>query len=264
MSDLNSRHFDKLVECCRAILTTPPEERKSPWIGRSTRAWLTSVQKGQRNEIIYLSPQEFCEKALDRGQLCERVARSRDNLTDKALRDLVIDILAWGGMGPKSARAALSNWNDWKSPCIELAQGCDAGHAYDQFHSLQLANKLPGMRAAYYTKLIHFLGKGDGLIMDQWTSRSINLLFGKNIIVLDSGKYVGPKNDRAIYEAYNEAVSAIAQKLTDNLSVPVDSSQAEEYLFSFTTDPRKQGKLSDDEHRMYSAWRRYVEENHRP
>ena len=275
MTELKQEHFDKLVECCRAILAVPPKDRKSAWVGKSTRAWLTSVQKGQGADIINANPQEFCAKALDRGQLSEKIARSRDNPTDKIIRDLVIDILAWGEMGPNSARAALPNWDDWKAPCIELAQGCDAGDAYDQFHSLQRANKLPGMGPAYYTKLIYFLGKGDGLVMDQWTSRSINLLFGKEIIHLTKGPKkktrqdynfrVNNINDRKLYKKYNELVAEISLKLTESLSRTVGAAQAEEYLFSFSTDRRRSKRtLSDYEYKIHTAWRRYVEENHRP
>lgn len=273
MADLYNQHFDKLVECCRGILASPLEERKSAWIGKSTRTWLQAVRKGQYAALIHVDPDDFSEHALDRKNLSEKVSLSGGNPSDTVLRDLVIDILAWGVMREVSARRALPKWDDWKAPCHALVQGCGVGDAYDQFFRLQRAEKLPGMGPAYYTKLIYFLGKGDGLIMDQWTSRSINLLFGKEIIDLQPGQRksnsdryytVKPTNDRGVYATYNEAIAILANKLSENLQERVSLSETEELIFSFTTDRKKSPHLDYDHYKAATAWRKYVEENHRP
>lgn len=274
MAELNNRHFDKLLECCRDILATPPEDRISAWVGKSTRSWLESVTKGQDAALLDVDPSNFSSAPFDRRKLSEKIMQSRNNLGDQNLRDLVIDIFAWGVMSPRNARLALPKWREWKAPCIALLQGCDAVDGYYQFYALQKNGILSGLGPAYYTKIIYFLGKGDGLIMDQWTSRSINLLFGKEIIKLQPGQRkvkssdryytVKPTNDQFVYGAYNEAIEIICNKLSENLQDQVSIAEAEEFIFSFTTDRKKSPHLSDGQYKKATAWRRYVESNHRP
>lgn len=274
MVDINNEHFDKLVECCQGILALPSSERKSAWIGKSTAAWVRSVTKSQHSAFLGVDPTTFSEAPFDRQELSGKITRSRENLSDQNLREIVIDILAWGVMSVRNARLALPKWNDWKAPCIALLQGCDAVDAYNKFYRLQHSKVLSGIGPAYYTKIIYFLGKGDGLIMDQWTSRSVNLIFGKELIDLQAGQQKATKTDRTytvkqtngpeIYAAYNEAVEIIAKNLSERLSQKISPSDAEEFLFSFTTDRKKSPHLSDDHYYVETAWRKYVEETHRP
>ena len=274
MAELNNQHFDKLLECCRDILATPSEKRISAWFGKSTRAWLESVTKGQGAALLDVDPSNYSSAPFDRRKLSEKIAQSGSNLGDQNLRDLVIDIFAWGVMSARNARLALPKWDEWKAPCIALLQGCDAVDGYYQFYTLQENNILAGLGPAYYTKIIYFLGKGDGLIMDQWTSRSINLLLGKEIIKLQGGQRkatnsdryytVKPTNDQGVYAAYNEAMEVIASKLSENLQEQVSLADTEEFIFSFTTDRKKSLHLNDEQYKKFTAWRRYVEENHRP
>lgn len=272
-SFLIDQHFNKLVECCNAIADMPSAWQKSAWVGKGSASWLKSVLRGNNPELIDVNPSDFNDIPLSRADLSEKIKSLGGDVNEKDLRNIVIDIFAWGSMSIRNARLALPRWKDWKEPCIALTQGCDADDAYDRFYRLRYQQKLLGIGPAYYTKIIHFIGKGDGLIMDQWTGRSINLLFGKEIVKLQVGQqksvksdryyFVKQANDRSVYHAYNHAVAVLGGLLSKRLSVPVDSSQAEEYIFSFTTDRRKSKYMSENHYRIVTAWRKYVEENHR-
>jgi hypothetical protein len=101
---------------------------------------------------------------------------------------------------------------------------------------------MPGMRPAYFTKLIFFLmpmGMPRGYIMDQWTSSSVNLLFVEKIVktavqrtYLKSGSVkisesVLDKNTEFEYETYCQAVEFLAAELGD-----ISPEEAEEMMFS--------------------------------
>ena len=106
-----------------------------------------------------------------------------------------------------------------------------------------------GVGPAFCTELIFFLGKGNGLIMDQWTSRSVNLLFNRKIVALSRGKIkknkdyyyaVKKSNDRNAYEKHIQAISELSKRLSFKLKCDIDPSKTEEYIFSLTTDRKKQ------------------------
>jgi hypothetical protein len=114
--------------------------------------------------------------------------------------------------------------------------------AYKRFSELRAKGEMPGMRPAYFTKLIFFLtpaGVKKGYIMDQWTSASVNLLFNQRLvqttiqkIVLKSGKlklseFVLDKNTEIDYERYCQAVEHLASKLGD-----ASPESVEEMMFS--------------------------------
>ena len=59
-----------------------------------------------------------------------------------------------------------------------------------------------------YTKLICFLGNQSGLIMDQWTSRSINLLMGSKIVKLQNNSVL-KKNTSYVYSKFLSCVAIV-------------------------------------------------------
>jgi hypothetical protein len=82
------------------------------------------------------------------------------------------------------------------------------------------------MGPAYFTKLICFVNPNlKGYIMDQWTSKSINLLFENKIVFLNASGHVSDKNTSQIYEDFCLKIEYLADLL--NLK-PID---LEENLF---------------------------------
>jgi hypothetical protein len=83
------------------------------------------------------------------------------------------------------------------------------------------------MGPAYFTKLICFVNPNlKGYIMDQWTAKSINLIFDNKIVALNNSGHVTDRNNAAIYEDFCLKIEYLADLL--NLK-PID---LEENLFS--------------------------------
>ena len=85
--------------------------------------------------------------------------------------------------------------------------------AYKQFYKIWIAEKPLGMGAAYFSKLIFFCEPSHkGYIMDQWTSKSINMLTNEPIVHLISN-HVSNKNTDITYSTFCNTVDNIAQTL---------------------------------------------------
>ena len=142
--------------------------------------------------------------------------------------ELAIAILSWGCMNREHGKSLFQN-NEW----IELIEDLRNNQirtreeAYALFTALRKNKKLKGMGPAYFTKLICFVNPElKGYIMDQWTSKSINLLFENKIVALTNSGHVADKNSSAIYEEFCFKIEFLADLL--NLK-PID---LEENLFS--------------------------------
>lgn len=262
--ELHEVHFEKLVECVKTIQATPnlPE---NVWIGRSSQSWLRSIMRDEYATMIDLHPSSFNDVAYDRQALLAKISERKHKLCEENLRDLVVDILAWGEMSVKNARHALPAWEQWKRPCMDLIRGLSATDAYDQFYRLQHDRAMKGIGPAYYTKLIYFLGNGDGLIMDQWTGRSMNLLFAPFIKINKDWKsadrgYVDKRNDMHVYGRYIEGVRLLSANLSEATGTVISPSRTEEFIFSISSKKKKKF-LGRAEHAVLSAWRKYVTES---
>lgn len=112
----------------------------------------------------------------------------------------------------------------------------------DAFSLFQNRNAIRGLGPSYFTKLLYFCGvNGDHWIMDQWTAKSVNLLFGK-VIVPMRGDAISPAVTAEHYVSYCDAVDQIAQRIGS------DGSTAEIRLF-------------DQGGRLPGYWRAYVKEH---
>lgn len=171
------------------------------WTGFPLRAWHDSTFQGVATGL----PSE---------------AVSRENLkticADPAIsdREVLGAVMAWGRMRARNARALAGA----AGPALEVVRTLRAGGlsrlaAYEQFRRLRTAGALPGVRPAYYTKLIFFCApRHDGYIMDQWTAKSVNLIAGRGLVAFDYGGYVSDANDARVYDAFCELVEALAAR----------------------------------------------------
>lgn len=148
-------------------------------------------------------------------------------------RDMSKDVLfgyvcamAWGSQG-QGVGGVVNLEKAWEylstSPNKKILDDLrDNQYSRAQAYSL-LKGKIPGVGPAYFTKLLFFFSPQPNLyIMDQWTAKSINLLTGKNIVIIDpilnkrTGKQtdaVSGRNKGANYEKYCEAIDEIAKHL---------------------------------------------------
>ena len=178
-------------------------------------------------------------------------------LDEFILRKLIVSVLAWGGLGTSSTngKLAIETIKAYEGVCASLLNGLSSVEAYTKFYNLKKLKKMKGLRPAYFTKLIFFFGDQSGLIMDQWTARSTNLLLGKTLIKL-VGNVVSDTNSEQVYGEYLHFVAELKNHLGIN-----SLAKAEELIFSCPHKHRAVKKRLGKHHGACSAWRKYVAEN---
>lgn len=204
------------------------------WGEHEPSSWIKSVG------LTELSP-SFTQQKMTRSLL------KRSSL-DKSVsdRDLLWGILAWGKMRRDAARRFVKHEDSWIKVIRSLR-----GDNLTRMDSYQLCaetvarNPAGGIGPAYYTKLIFFANPShDGYIMDQWTSRSVNLLVsGDPIVTMRTINHVSPQNSAETYETFCRIIETLSKVL-------VDKSPEETELCLFSTGGR-----------LPAAWRRYVIKN---
>ncbi len=191
---------------------------------------------------------------ITRENLIQMVQKYRAEINSEgSLSGLAICVLAWGQMRVSNARTAFSTWGEWRGICGLLLNGEISDlEAYKKFLDLRKSQKLRGMGPAYFTKLIFFLGSGNGFIMDQWTARSVNLLFDGGPLKFTRSGYLSPNNSDIEYKWFCDRLKDIAQHLETT------GEQIEKLLFSHSPHKKPRG-MDVDEFRRFCAWRKYVE-----
>jgi len=187
----------------------------SNWNGINAKKWGNYFFEKELNESLN------CK--LTRTQLFDKLY-----VDDLTAEEFSIAILSWGGMNREHGKSLFQN-NDWLD-VIKRMRDNDIQtrkEAYELFQILRKNKKLKGMGPAYFTKLICFINPNlNGYIMDQWTAKSINILFENNNINLSSSGHVTDKNRANIYEDFCTKIEYLAKLF--NLR-PID---LEENLFS--------------------------------
>ena len=194
---------------------------------------------GSRVQNIEEIPQ-LLNHQLSRKDLFRYV--NEPNLSNLAV---TVAILAWGGMRVDNARRLFNKW-DYVNPIIEKIRSGSIETrklAYQLFFCSRAEGHLPGLGVSYYTKLICFLNHElNAFILDQWTGKSINLLWHEPFIKFD-GNRVNDKNNSDTYEEFCQRIEELAGLLRVK---PLD---AEERLFS--NGGHKTG-----------IWREYLKDNY--
>ncbi|SFO60391.1 hypothetical protein SAMN04488519_10915 [Algoriphagus ornithinivorans] len=121
-----------------------------------------------------------------------------DNILDReSVRKICLDIntdpligylhaMAWGGQGKGPGGKSVVNraWNNKeiiKDKLYNLRKGRSS--RFEAYNLFSGKNEVPGLGPAYFTKLLYFFSPEPNMyIMDQWTTKPILLLTGKNII----------------------------------------------------------------------------------
>ncbi len=140
-----------------------------------------------------------------------------------------ICVMAWGGQGsgPGGASHAISAWHSISANPAQLhtlrAGGLSRCQAYSLFSG---SGAVPGLGPSFLTKLLYFFSPTpDFYIMDQWTSKSVNLLNGFQVVHM-AGNAPSTANKCGNYQAFCEEIDHIAAILGSSGQI------AEERLFS--------------------------------
>ena len=263
-----------LVECIEN--DDPYEWWSSMPIRAFARTVLDSLNSSIMNSEVNLN--DFHDRVVNRCDVKKFVKRS-----DVSSMAKVLFVLGWGGMRTPHAANALSSFHEhWKDIVDSMLDGkINRFRAYDKFHSLNHGDNarkkgkkvLEGMGPAYYTKLIFFLQKKhNGYIMDQWTSRSMNLLrkdASRNIHLKRVYKKGEEEEDRKNYYVDSEKNDvSVYRKFCKDLE---DLSDRLAHCFPETITGNKKQKAEATEQLIFSRgnivrvplgnWRDYVLEN---
>lgn len=214
-------------------------------------------------------------KSLNRQEMRDRISelKNKKEISSVDIRRSIIEIFCWGGMNFRNARIALScsYLSKYEDICRGLlsdntspADTISPADAYKKFYDAYRLGQITYIGPAYYTKLIFFFGDQTGVIMDQWTARSINKLFEEKppIVKLTNKKSenkqsVPPSNTSENYGKFLEKCECLRKKLDVKTL-----SEAEELIFSCgDSDPKVKKEHRDTNRRICSAWRRYIKED---
>lgn len=225
-------HTEALCPATLAVLRACPIEPQGA-IGRAPRAWANHIEAGLGERF------DLDDHRIDRARL---VALVKEGAPEKVF----LSVMAWGGMKVGHGISAWRAKDLWRGPLEDVLAG---GRARADLFQRFAAAPVAGMRAAYFTKLIHFASvpgvQPVGYIMDQWTAKSVNLICRREVVGLDAAGYVLPRNDPHVYETFCGVVDAIGDALQ------VSGTQAEERIYS------RGG-------RRPAAWRSHVKAHWRP
>ena len=260
----NSDALKYLVKCKKRLESVPQDVLRKRWVGKDAKSWYETVKNSNdwSDRVKNSSSPDWkfsglSMSPLDRYELQKKISELTNNksISDTAIKVSAIEIFAWGGMRIHHARKALLCIENYQEICKGLLCGeLTPVEAYKEFFVADYSKELEGMGPAYYTKLIYFLGDQTGLILDQWTGRSINILSKEPVINLDnfSGrKTVSKSNGPKHYTRYLEMVENLRLEL--NLQT---LTQTEELIFS-CSDQKGRRRLGEY-HQNCSAWRKYV------
>lgn len=224
------RHLESLKDC---------EFKQQGQVGISVKSWVKDISKVTPN--ISIRFESIPDKQVSRSDLFGMVSNSQFSDIEISL-----SILAWGGMRRDHGRTLIQTSESWLPIISKLRKGnqLSRNQAYLLFKNIRDEGKLKGMGPAFYTKLICFLSPANtAFIMDQWTGKSINILLGTELVLLNKLGMVTDENDPNIYDEFCKVII----QLSDELGC--EPLEAEERIFSVGW-----GK---------GEWRNYVIENYK-
>jgi hypothetical protein len=178
------------------------------FLGNNSLSWAKYVVS--ENSILQIDNR--LNARFDRDMLFDYCYDSQnDNI------NVILAILSWGGMKRNFGRLLFekekleilcSLVDDLRNNKFKSRQS-----AFEAFQQKRKEGKLTGLGIGFFTKLICFLAPNlKGYIMDQWAGKSINLLVGQKVVILDN-VWVNDKNDSTNYENFCSHIDVLASKL---------------------------------------------------
>ena len=198
---MNQKHLAKFIEYKDEVLV---EEQ---WIGYNIKNWWQWVKKYTEKEFPEGNQPDG---KLTRNQL-KRLCSKDSHYADW---ECLAAVMAWGGQNRKHGVTLFNRFDEIQPLIHDMRHGIlSSQEAYSEFYKVWMKPEKLGMGAAYFTKLIFFCEPSHkGYIMDQWTSKSINLLSGEKIVHLISG-HVSKNNTMETYKKFCALTDQIGDEL---------------------------------------------------
>lgn len=209
MNDSHIKIFEKSI---------PEVLDKECWVGSDVNSWWDWVSKElskeEKHKQIYkhvLPKMPYNEKRQFSRKILKNICKKDSGYDDL---DCLIAVMAWGGQNRKYGAILLKRFDEIKPIISDMRNGkLNPYDAYQKFDKIWKGEDKLGMGAAYFTKLIFFCEPSHkGYIMDQWTSKSVNLLSGKEIVHLNYG-YVSKLNTFENYKNFCDYVDKLGRDL---------------------------------------------------
>ena len=220
-NDEHIAQLDAIVETKARDATGDLVLSTNGWVGSACRSWAESV-----SGLPQLGLPVARQNRVDLRELVQS-----GTLTDDEVH---LAVMAWGGQRRDHGRDTWSSIAELRPVIREIREGrCDRRAGYERFHSLTTveAERVKGMGPAYYTKLLFFLPRETpGLIMDQWTAKSMQLLVARKgpapVIALSHAGFVTRDNTVGVYDQFCEFIAALGARYG------VSDGNAEELIFA--------------------------------
>lgn len=198
---MQKAHYDIFVQ---SLAQATAEEQ---WVGFNIKNWWGDVEPRLEHQCPAIN---LPNDKMTRTQLKE-LCHANSGATDL---ECAVAVMAWGGQNRKHGIKLFNRFAEIK-PIIGDMRSGNITHldAYERFDGICKQPENLGMGAAYFTKLIFFCEPSHkGYIMDQWTSKSVNLLTGKDVVYLTAG-HVNKNNKVENYQRFCEYIEKLASKL---------------------------------------------------
>ena len=139
MGKFNQKALDELKKCKDRIDKEVPEEiLNDVWLATSPKDWFSNFNTS-------LMIPNLSETRLNRKKLLEliRPHRNKGELDGLVLRNLIVSILAWGGLGtsPTNGKLAIETIEAYEGVCASLLNGLSSVDAYAKFCKLKKSKK---------------------------------------------------------------------------------------------------------------------------
>jgi hypothetical protein len=256
---INIANLDYLFNLINEAYTNQPNQQVE--VGNNVCKYAKTLTQGKDNSLK-LSCCNFPDNKLNRINLYKYChLRNENGSFVNDIQCCFVAIMAWGGANRKHVASLLEHHNNnWVTLLDDFrVNTITRRDAYQQLFNLRSVGDLPGVGPAFYTKLIYFLRPWTsdhndiGYIMDQWTSKSINILFQPPIVKLSKpykgkGGNVLDSNDENIYDVFCNLVDQLTRIINNQLRTALTGHDIETALFSVGGRPP-------------GNWRRYVLQN---
>lgn len=212
-------HLNELVQCA---LSHQPQGA----VGRQLQNWARNfVAHETHSHILDQLPAE----RVSRGSL-KAFCQNPDGCSEARF----CAIMAWGGMRTDHARRAWSSHQRWTSVLDGLrSPAMSRGAAYHTLKESRIKGDLPGLRPAFFTKLLFFIRPlNDAYIMDQWTAKSVNLLFGHEVVLINRDGFISDDNSPDHYESFCKCIEKAAEAVSAKIGETVSGEKMEEIMMS--------------------------------
>jgi hypothetical protein len=219
-----------------ALLETIPQFQNQGSFGHVPRKFLnriiTRIGINNTSQSLIDIRDELPEDFLNRNRLFEIC--NNDNYS---IAYQVVCVFAWGNMteGRNASDLFFRNWDNYEKELEHVIQNFrnnsfTRNWAYERIRIMGTQ----GCGPAYYTKLLFFFGDGNTYIMDQWTAKSIELLWMTNdrISIRFNQGLVHKHNHSGIYEEFCCRIEQLTAVINNRLNLSYSAIDVEELIFS--------------------------------